>query len=39
MMSNTSNFLIINIGMVLLRATSHGSLLFLFVEIEIPLAC
>jgi hypothetical protein len=39
MMSNTSNFLIIKIGMVLLGATSHRSLPFPFVETGNPLAC
>jgi hypothetical protein len=39
MKSNTSNSLVIKIGLVSFRATSHGSLPFLFVEIGSPLAC
>jgi hypothetical protein len=38
-MSTTSKFLIIKIGMVLLRTTSHRSLPFLLVETGSPLAC
>jgi hypothetical protein len=38
-MSMTSKFLIIKIGMVLLRTTSHRSLPFLLVEIGSFMAC
>jgi hypothetical protein len=37
--SMTSEFPIINIGMVLLRTTSHRGLPFLLIETGSPLAC